>query len=52
MSKLSADDIGNAYYLGVTINSEIDSVKRLMRKLKSLGLSKADRKGVVRNAKS
>lgn len=49
---LSASDIGSAYYLGVSVHSEIKSAKRLMRKLKQFGLSKIERKEAVRNVQS
>lgn len=50
--RLSASDIGTAYYLGVSVYSEIQNTKRLMRKLQSFGLSKLERKGAVKNVQS
>lgn len=49
---LSASDIGSAYYLGCSIKTEIKSAKRVMRKLKQLGMNKDDRKGAIRNVQS
>jgi len=47
---LSATDLANAWYIGLSVKSNVISAKGLMTSLKRKGLSKAERKEVVRNA--
>ena len=47
---LSATTIADAWYLGVKIKTQIYSVKGLSRSLRSKGLTKDQRKEVIRNA--
>jgi len=47
---LSATDLANAWYLGCKVSSPIINTKGLCRSLRSKGLTKSQRKEVIRNA--
>ena len=47
---LSATDLANAWYIGERVHSNVINVKSLMTSLKQKGLSRIERREVVRNA--
>lgn len=46
---LSATDLASAWYLGVSARSKIINVRGLARSLRRKGLTKGERKEVIRN---
>lgn len=47
---LSATDLVNAWYLGESVKSKVINTRGLVRSLRAKGLTKNERKEVIRNA--
>lgn len=46
---LSVTGMGNAYYLGIPVKTNIEDVKGVLKSLKAKGVSKRERKEIIRH---